>query len=179
MIITISGLPGSGKTTVAVMVAERMGFRHYSAGDMRGRIAIEKGLTIDQLNEIGKKEKWTDKNVDKLIEDLGKKEDNIVVDGWVAFHFIPRSVKIFLYVDLKVGAERIFRNQRQDEEKKGNVKGIHEMIRKRVKESNERYGKHYGIDFLDGKNYDHIIDTTHLHIEQVVNKIIEFCRRKD
>jgi cytidylate kinase len=179
MIITISGLPGSGKTTVARMAAKRMGFSHYSAGDMRGRMAMERGLTIDQLNEIGKKEEWTDKDVDKVIEDLGKKKDNIVVDGWVAFRFIPRSVKIFLYVDLKVGAKRIFMNQRKDEERKGSVREIYEMIRKRVKESNERYKKHYGIDFLDGKNYDHIIDTTHLHIEQVVEKVIEFCRGKD
>jgi cytidylate kinase len=41
MIITISGLPGSGKTTVARMVAERIGFRHYSAGNMRGEMAIK------------------------------------------------------------------------------------------------------------------------------------------
>jgi len=177
MIITISGLPGSGKTTVARMVAERIGFRHYSAGNMRGEMAIKRGLTIDQLNEIGKKEEWTDKDVDRIIEDLGRKEDNIVVDGWVAFHFIPHSIKIFLYVDLRVGAERIYRNQRPDEERKANIEEIYEMIKKRVKESNDRYKKYYGIDFLDGKNYDHVIDTTDLTIEKVVKKIINIVKK--
>ncbi|MGH9879179.1 MAG: nucleoside monophosphate kinase, partial [Nitrososphaerales archaeon] len=56
MIITIAGRPGSGKTTVAKEVAKRLGFKHLSTGDMRGQLAMEHGLTIDQLNEIGKKE---------------------------------------------------------------------------------------------------------------------------
>lgn len=179
MIITISGLPGSGKTTVARMVAERLGFKHYSGGKMRGEIAMKRGLTIDQLNEIGKKEAWTDTKVDRIIEDLGKKEDNLVIDGWPAFHFIPHSIKIFLYVDPKVGAERIFKKQRPDEERKKNVDEILEMIKKRIKDSNDRYKKYYGIDFLDGKNYDHVIDTTNLEINQVVEKILEFCKKKN
>ena len=54
MIITISGIPGSGKTTVGRMLAEKLGYKFYSIGDLRGKMAMERGMTIDQLNELGK-----------------------------------------------------------------------------------------------------------------------------
>ena len=171
MIITISGLPGSGKTTVGKLLAERIGLKFYSIGDLRGKMAMERGLTIDQLNEIGMKEDWTDKKVDEYQKELGEREDNFLIDSWLGFHFIPHSIKIFLYVDLEVGAERIFRSQREDEEKKKTAEEIHEMIKKRVKQTDKRYKKYYGIDFLDRSHYDIIIDTTDLTINQVIEEI--------
>ena len=81
MIITISGLPGSGKTTVGRIVAKKLGYRFLSMGDLRGEIAMKHGMTIDQLNEIGKKESWTDKEVDGMLAEKGRSEDNFVEIG--------------------------------------------------------------------------------------------------
>ncbi|MBU0540313.1 AAA family ATPase, partial [Patescibacteria group bacterium] len=64
MIITISGVPGSGKTTVAKILAERLGMKFYSMGDLRGKMATERGLTIDELNKLGETEAFTDNDVD-------------------------------------------------------------------------------------------------------------------
>ena len=38
MIITISGLPGSGKSTIGKMLAKKLGYKFYSMGDLRGKI---------------------------------------------------------------------------------------------------------------------------------------------
>ena len=46
MLITISGLPGSGKTTVARLVAATLGLEHVYAGNIFRRQAEEAGLTI-------------------------------------------------------------------------------------------------------------------------------------
>ncbi|MCX6741353.1 MAG: AAA family ATPase, partial [Candidatus Parcubacteria bacterium] len=46
MIITLSGKPGSGKTTVAKILAEKLGYKFYSTGDLRGQMAMKRGLTI-------------------------------------------------------------------------------------------------------------------------------------
>ena len=46
MLITISGLPGSGKTTVARLVARELGLEHVYAGDIFRRQAEEHGLTL-------------------------------------------------------------------------------------------------------------------------------------
>ena len=152
MIITISGKPGSGKTTAAKQVAQKLGYKHFSMGDLRGRIAQKHGMTIDELNEVGKKEFWTDKEADDELVKLGKEEDNLVMDSWIAYHFIPDSAKIFLEVDLKVGAERIFKDPRPDEAKKKTIKEVEEMLKKRIANSKARYKKYYDIDYLDKSN---------------------------
>ncbi len=178
MIITISGLPGSGKTSVAKAVAKRLGYRHYSIGDMRGKMAMERGISIDELNKLGEKESWTDREVDEFQRKLGEKEDNFVTDGRTGFHFIPHSRKVFLKVDLKVGAERIFRDQRPDEPGYRSAGEVVKELRKRMESDRKRYGKWYGIDCWDEKNYDIVIDTTKLTKEQVVEKVLGFLGKK-
>ena len=79
MIITISGKPGSGKSTIAKIIAKKLKYDFFSAGDYRGEMAIKKGMTIDQLNKLGEKEDWTDKQVDDELKRISKKKDNIVV----------------------------------------------------------------------------------------------------
>lgn len=178
MIITLSGYPGSGKTTIAKEVAKALGYKHYSMGDLRGEIALKRGLTIDELNELGKKEDWTDKEVDEYQKELGKKQDNFVVDGWLSFYFIPHSIKIFLYVDLKEGAKRIFKDQREDEEKKGSIGEVLKMIKKRLDDSRKRYLKYYKVKFDDKKHYDLWLDTTRLTKDLVVDKLIKYIKSR-
>ncbi|RLE38359.1 cytidylate kinase [Candidatus Woesearchaeota archaeon] len=177
MIITIAGKPGSGKSTVGRMIAKKLGYKFYSTGDLRGKIAMDLGMTIDELNEIGVKEDWTDKLIDAKTEKIGKEKDNFVIDSWMAWHFIPKSVKIYLDVDPRIGAERIFREQRPDEEKKETVEEVMETIQKRLKDSAARYKKYYGVDILDLTNFDLVIDTSAITAEEVTEKILRFIKK--
>jgi len=177
MIITIGGKPGSGKTTVAKIAAKKLGYKHVSIGDLRGRLAQKHGMTIDEFNQLGMKEEWTDKETDKELQKLIGKGD-IIIDTWVGYHFIPDSIKIYLEVDYKEGARRIFKDQRPDEPKKKTVEEVEKMIKKRVEDSRTRYKKWYDTDILDMSNYDLIIDTTKLNREEVVDKILEFIRQQ-
>lgn len=173
MIITISGLTGSGKSTVGRMLAKRLGYEFRSGGDMRGEIALEMGITIDELNEIGKKEIWTDKKVDEKIKHLGETKDNLIIDGWCAFHFIPHSFKVFLDVDLRTGVERVMRDQRPDERMPKSVEEAERVVKKRIEDTRERYRKHYGFDFMDMGSYDLVIDTTKMSPEEVAGRILK------
>jgi len=177
MIITISGLPGSGKTTIGKLIAKRLGFKFYSIGDLRGRMAMECGLTIDQLNEIGMKEKWTDREADEYQKRLGEKESDFVIESRLGFYFIPKSVKIFLEVDSRKAAERIFRDCRPDERRKETVKEVMDSIRKRMNSDDTRYKKYYKVDFLDKSHYDIVIDTTHFTVEQVADRIMSEIKK--
>ena len=176
MIITISGMPGSGKTTVAKLLATKLNYKYYSIGDMRGKLAQERGMTIDELNRLGEKESWTDKEVDEYQKKLGKTEDNFIVEGRTGFHFIPNSKKMFFKVDFKVGAERIFKDQRPDEQDYESVESTLKWIKQRMESDKKRYLKWYNINCWDENNYDTIIDTTDLTPEQVVEKILEFIK---
>ena len=177
MKITIGGNPGTGKTSLGKALAKKFKLKFYSMGDLRGKIALKRGLTIDQLNEIGKKEIWTDKEVDDFQKNLGKKEDNFVVDSWLGFYFIKDSIKIYLKVGINKAAERIFQDQREDEEHKDTVEEIKAMIEKRIKETAKRYKKYYNVNFQDEKNYDFVLDTTNLAIEESLKKIVNFIKK--
>lgn len=172
MIITISGLPGSGKSTIGRMLAEKLGYKFYSIGDLRGKMAMKKGMTIDELNELGKKEDWTDKDADEYQRKLGEDEDNFVIDGRLSFYFIPRSFKIFLDIDPRVGAERVFKRQRPDEKPAANVEELTQRMRQRVISDALRYKKYYNLEYPDRKAFDLTIDTTDLTPEQIVDRIL-------
>ncbi|MDP3985548.1 MAG: cytidylate kinase family protein [bacterium] len=172
MIITLSGLPGSGKSTVGRMVAEHLGYQFYSMGDLRGKMAMDRGITIDELNEIGKSEDWTDREVDEYQKKLGETEDNFVIDGWVSFHFIPQSFKVFLDIDPTVGATRIFEHQRPDEAQNVSVQETQKRLAKRVSDTDARYQKYYGVSFLDRSQFDLVIDTSDKTPEEVAGLIL-------
>lgn len=171
MIITISGLPGSGKSTIGKRLATQLGYRFYSMGDLRGKMAMERGMSIDELNKLGEQEGWTDQEVDEYQKKLGETEDNFVIDGRLSWHFIPKSFKVFLTVAVEEGARRIFKKQRPDEAPVGTMQDMVAQIRARIASDNTRYRKWYGVQFNDAKNYDLTINTTALPPKQVVEKI--------
>ena len=180
MIITISGMPGSGKSTVANVFAARLELKQYSAGDMRGKMALDRGMTIDELNKLGEKESFTDHDVDEYQKKLGQREDNFVIDARLGFHFIPQSYKVFLTVDEKVAAERIFKApKRPDEPVYKSVDDVRKAVRARIESDTLRYKKYYGINYTDRKQYDLVIDTTSFSPEQVADMIIAELKKKN
>lgn len=176
MIITISGTPGSGKSTVAKSLATKLKYKHYSGGDLRGKLAIELGITIDELNKLGEKDPSTDKKADEYIAKLGKQEDNFVIDSRLAWHFIPKSLKVFLTVDMKTAAERIFsdakKKHRLDEPLYKTPADVEKAIMIRMKSDSLRYKKWYKLNYLDIKNYDLVIDTTNETVDSIVKNIL-------
>lgn len=178
MIITISGMPGSGKSTVAKLLAKRLGYRHYSMGDLRGKMAMERGITIDELNELGKREDWTDREPDEYQKTLGEREDNFVIDSRLGFYFIPHSFKIFLDVELQVAAERIFKNQRPDEKPCQTVGELADRLRVRADDDDVRYKQYYGASFQDRSRYDLALNSTRETPDEIVEQILAALPKK-
>ena len=176
MIITITGLPGSGKTTIVKRLSEKLNVPWYSVGDLRGKMAKERGMTIDEFNALGEAEAFTDKEVDDYQTSLGKGTESFVIDGRLSWHFIPNSFKLFLDVDADVAAERIFRasqaGERTDEQAYTSAEEVKQFIENRVASDCRRYQKYYQIDFLDHKNYDLVIDTTRMTPDSIVERVL-------
>jgi cytidylate kinase len=176
MKLTISGTPGSGKSTVARLLAERLKYNYYDVGLIRREVARRHGLTLEQLNRIGEKEDWTDKEADAITTDIGKKQDDFIFVGRLAYHFIPDSVKIFLECDIEKGAERIQKDSHvsRSVEKYFDLKHAVKKLKERIESDALRYKKYYNLDPMDRSQYDLIIDTTDISIEQVMKKILDF-----
>ena len=182
MIITISGLPGAGKTTVAKALAKTLGMRHYSMGDIWAALAKKRGVTVDDLLREAATDPDLDKAPDEYQNRLGETEDNFITDGLVSFHFIPQSIKIFLTVDLAMGAERIYRAKKEsaetraDEPEYGSVEEAQKIVQNRITMNRERLKRAYGVDFLDEGQYDLVVDTTHKTLEQTLQEILNFVK---
>jgi len=183
MIISISGVPGSGKTSVAKILAAKRGMTFYSMGNLRGKMAKERGMTIDELNKIGEQDATTDTSVDEYQKQLGTKEDNFVIEGRLSWHFIPNSFKIFLACDPKESARRIFEarrhaaEERSDEPLYTSVEEAERDIAERVASDKRRYAKYYGVDYQDPSHYDLVIDTTAMNgPEETAQAILDEIR---
>ena len=177
MIITLAGVPGSGKSTVAKLLSEKLNIPWYSIGDLRGKMAAERGLSIDELNKLGEVEGFTDKDVDDYQTKLGQEQDSLIVDGRLSWHFIPSSFKVFLNVDPNEAGKRIFgasqKGLRPDEKPYTSVEEVKQRIADRLASDQRRYQKYYGINYLDRSNYDLVLDTTSGTPEKIVQTILE------
>ena len=178
MRITISGKAGSGKSTIAKLLSEKLKLKHYSIGDLMRAMAIEKGTTLLELNKLAEKDKSIDFELDNKLKELGKTKDNFVVDGRLTAFFVPNAeIRVFLETDDKIRAQRILKDKRQHEKSK-TLKEALSNIKKREESEKKRYQKYYGVDYLDKILYNFVIDTTKLTPEQVVEKIIGFVKQK-
>lgn len=174
MIITICGRPGSGKSSVGRSLAERLGYRYYDIGEMRGEMARERGMSIEQFNRLGETEDFTDRKVDEFQEELGKKEDNLVVVSRLGAHFIPHSFRVFLNVGAEEGGRRVFHDSmNRKDETYSSIEEARIAVQEREKSDIRRYEKYYGYDPFDERGYDLVIDTTEIGIDEVVKRVAE------
>lgn len=186
MIISISGVPGSGKTSVAKILAGQLGMKFYSMGDLRGKMAMERGITIDELNKIGEEDKTTDTSVDDYQKKLGQQEDHFIVEGRLSWHFIPHSFKIFLDCAPMVAAQRIYAAKRAspgktraDEAAYASVEEAKAALDARIASDAVRYKKHYGIDYRDPSHYDFALDTTGLvSAQETADRLLAELKRR-
>ncbi len=176
MIITLGGKPGAGKSVVARLLAQKLKFRHYSSGDFTRKIAEQKGITILELAKLEEIDKSIDEQVDRQQIELGKNEDNFVIDSRLGFHFIPRAKKIFLDAALEVRAKRIL-NDKKRKEDNSSIDKAKENIRRREESETKRYKSYYNVSPYARKNYDLVIDTSESSPEKIVGQIVDFINK--
>mgnify|MGYP001353234851 CR=1 FL=1 len=177
MIVIISGQPGTGKSTIAKLLAKKLKYDHKSSGDFQREIAKEKKITIKELAKLEEKDSALDKMVDDRQKEFGEKYDNFVMDTWLGAKFIPHAFKVFLSADEDTRAKRIFNDkenkQRRESENLDDFEKTKQNMNERDESNKQRWKKYYGFDYTERKYYDLVIDTSFMDVNEIVEVILK------
>ncbi len=177
MIITISGVPGSGKSTVAGIVSKKLGLKHVSIGDLMRELAARRGVTLLEISKLAEKDRSIDEELDNSQRKLAG-NDKLVVDSRLGFHFIPNSFKVFLDVSPEEAGRRIFSAARKLEKENTTLKDTIKNTKKRKESERLRYKKFYKLNPFDKSHYNLVIDTTAMIPNEVAERIIAELKKK-
>lgn len=155
MRITISGLPGSGTTTVAKLLSKELSMELISAGEMFRQIANEKKLQLEQFSELAENNDDFDRQIDEKQGEEAMKRENVIVEGRLSGFFVPDAgLKIWLEAPSEIRAKRIAGREGIAFEEALSA------MKNRERSEHKRYEKYYGINLDDLSIYDLVIDSS-------------------
>lgn len=166
--ISIAGDIGSGKSTVAGAIAARIGVEPLSTGGIQRQLAAARGINTLELNRLAEADPSIDQQIDDYLRALP--HGPLVVESRMAWHFVPATYRVFLYILPAAAAGRILGASRSDESYSHAEEAI-ALLQERRNSEIGRFQKYYGVDISDLRNYDLVIDTTHVGVERIVDAI--------
>lgn len=158
-LISITGDVGSGKSTVARLVAESLQCELVSTGAIQRQIAAEAGVSTLRLNEISMADRSIDDRIDDHLRALGPSSRSIVIDSRLAWFFVPNSYKVYITVDPVVAAQRLTSARRAEEPYASVSEALQASLRRKTLEDS-RFAALYDIHCEDLRNYDLVVDST-------------------
>lgn len=174
MRITISGPPGSGKTTVCGKLSEALGVRAVVFGQVFRQLAAEKGMDLVEFGKLAETDPSIDAAIDAKIVETARDSPDIILESRLSAYMLTRNgipaLRVFLDASPEVRFSRI--GIREEKEMR---KAIEETNARQESEA-KRYMMYYGIDIADRSVYDLIINTDHLTPDEVLQKILDAVR---
>ncbi len=173
MLITISGLPGSGKTTVARLVAKELGLEHVYAGNIFRGQAEKAGLTLEAYLKRAETDPTIDRQLDDRMRDRAR-TGRAVLEGRLAAFIAGQAkvdaLKVYLDASEAVRAARI-----TDREGGVTAERLRE-IQARETSDRQRYRDIYGVDYHDPRLYDAVVETDRRTPEDLAREIVHRAR---
>ncbi len=157
MLITISGLPGSGTTTVSRLVADALGLERVPGGEVFRQLAAEAGMSLAEFGAHAQDHPEIDLELDRRLTERAR-EGGCVVEsrlaGWLTARAGLPAVRVWIDCDEVVSAERVA-------ERDGSTVGqalVDSQARAALEHT--RYQAVYEIDLRDRSAYDLVLDST-------------------
>ena len=174
MLISITGKLGSGKSTICGILKERYGYEIFSTGTINREYARRLGISTLELNKRLNDDPSLDKEIDGLVTKMSieRKDDKLIFDSRMAWHFAKDTFKIFLTIDPMEAARRVMMNQHGDEEKYTDVNDACEKLVERSTVERARFLDIYGQDYYDYSNFNIVVDTTRRSPDEIVDIIM-------
>lgn len=173
MLITISGLPGSGTTTVSRLVADALGLELLPGGEVFRQMAAEAGMTLADFGVHAQDHPEIDRELDDRLEVRAAAGGCVIesrLAGWLATRARLRAVRVWVDCADEVRAARVA-------EREGTSLGqalLDNAERSGLERA--RYQAVYGVDLDDRSTYDLILDSTSEQPDALSAAIVERAR---
>lgn len=168
MIITISGLTGSGKSTLGDEIAKKLGIKHVS---MTHKKFVPAGTDLVKFTKNAKPA--FEKAFDKEIIREARKEDSVVTTWLGPWLIKDATVKVWLHASIDT------RVKRKIKELGGKpLKHVRKYVMQKDSTNMEKYRKLYNIDLESRRGFDVDINTDRLTIDQAADLIIALVKIK-
>jgi CMP/dCMP kinase len=181
-IITISGKPGSGKSSTADRVAELLSYTRHSSGDMVRNILQREGMTLREYNEKALDDHVLDEKIDEYLRNLRSKKD-VVIDSRLGFYWIPESFKVYLDLDIQVATVRIYKDAVSNNmrlktgEMVDSLDIVANQVKTRMETERRRFKELYNVDPYNQAHFDLVIDTSRHSPQTVALTVFDVYRR--
>ncbi|MFN3301989.1 MAG: (d)CMP kinase [Patescibacteria group bacterium] len=168
--ITISGLSGSGKSTVAEIIAKEFKLKIFSAGDIQRKFASQRKISIYESSII--RPKKIDYEMDKTLLNLAMKGGYVLIGrlaAWVAGDWA--DCKIYVNCQKKIRAKRVA--------KRDNLTFKEALIKitKRDEADKKRYWDLYRINIDKKKIFDIFIDNSKPTLKELKRETIKKVKK--
>ena len=124
------------------------------------------------LNQFSEQHRFIDDMLDDRLRALADCDDNLVIDARLGWHFIPKSFKIYLRIDVKVAAARVMAQQREDERYQDLNTAI-SALSKRLDSENNRFYKLYNVRCNALEQYDLVINSSQYSATEIVANVLK------
>ncbi|HEY9245780.1 MAG TPA: AAA family ATPase, partial [Candidatus Methanoperedens sp.] len=111
MIITISGPPGSGKSTLSKLLSVRFGLELVSMGDIFRKCAEDRCMCLAEFGYLAKNNCDIDLRIDEMQKKIAKERDNIILEGRLSGFLVDADLKVWLKAPIEIRAERIAKRE--------------------------------------------------------------------
>ncbi len=172
IIVCISGMAGTGKSTLAKKLAEKYKLRYYSGGDALKELAASEGYdssshgwweSPEGLSFLEKREQNPefDRAVDNKLLEYAK-QGRVLLDSWTMPWLLKTGFKIWLIASEKKRAERIANRD------KLSIEEALRVLKEKEARTKAIYKKLYGFDLgEDFKPFNLVLDTNNLNASEV------------
>jgi len=169
VLITLSGLPGSGTSTVARLVAARLELEHVDGGTIFRALAAERGVSLAEFATLAEGDRRIDEALDARLVEHALGGDVLLesrLAGWLAHRAGAEGLKVWIDCDEVERARRVGGRDGHD---------LDEAIStNRAREASERarYLAYYDIDLSDRSVYDLVLDSTERPPDDLVGELV-------
>lgn len=169
MLITISGLPGAGTSTVAKLVAAALDLERVDGGTVFRAMAADHGLDVGEFSRVAEGDPEIDLELDQRLARRAHDGDVILesrLAAWIVTNEQLPAVRVWIDAAEAERARRVAARE--------GTEASSALAANREREASERhrYRTYYGIDLDDMTVYDLVIDSTDLAPDAIAESIV-------